>query len=69
VGDVGLAVTLRSAAVLALGALTARWLAMELAAYAGHRILPPGPPPRDSPRAPGHMPGPFDARGANRWNE
>ena len=52
--------TLRRAALLVLAALTARWLAMELAAYAGHRILPPGPPPRESVRPPGHMPGPFD---------
>ena len=37
-----------------------RWLALELAAYAGHRLLPRGPAPRHSPRAPGRMPGPFD---------
>jgi hypothetical protein len=30
-----------------------RWAAMELASYVGHRILPLGPPPKDSPRRPG----------------
>lgn len=40
-----------------LGLWFGRWLAMELASYAGHRLLPPGPPPRDSPRRPGWMPG------------
>jgi hypothetical protein len=33
---------------------------MELAAYAGQRLLPKGPPPKDAPRPPGWMPGPFD---------
>ena len=60
-GDVGVAVTFRRAILLVVGLLTLRWLAMELAAYAGHRLLPPGPPPRDSERPPGHMPGPFDS--------
>jgi hypothetical protein len=46
--------------LLALGLWVGRWLACLLASYAGHRLLPPGPAPKDSPRAPGHMPGPFD---------
>jgi len=29
---------------------------MELASYAGHRLLRPGPPPRESARRPGWMP-------------
>ena len=33
-----------------------RWLAMELASFAGHRLLPRGPAPKDSPRRPGWMP-------------
>jgi hypothetical protein len=37
---------------LALGLWFARWAALELASYAGHRVLPPGPP-RDSVRKPG----------------
>ena len=46
--------------VLAAAALwTGRWLALQLAAYAG-RKLPRGPAPKESKRAPGHMPGPFD---------
>jgi hypothetical protein len=28
---------------LAVGVWIARWAAMELASYAGHRLLPPGP--------------------------
>ena len=36
-----------------LGLVFARWLALELASFAGHRLLPPGPPPVDSPRQPG----------------
>jgi hypothetical protein len=39
-----------------LGVWVARWAAMELASYAGHRLLPPGPPPKDSERRPGWMP-------------
>jgi hypothetical protein len=53
-------VTLRRLALLALGLWVARWLALELAAFAGHRLLPKRPPPVDSPRPPGWMPGPFD---------
>jgi hypothetical protein len=37
-----------------------RWAAIQLAAYAGRHWLPVGPPPKDSPRQPGRMPGPFD---------
>jgi hypothetical protein len=35
-----------------------RWAAGELAAYAGRRLLPPGPPPIESAQPPGWMPGP-----------
>jgi hypothetical protein len=45
--------------VVLVAAWIARWLAMELAASAGH-LLPKGPPPKDAPRPPGWMPGPFD---------
>ena len=38
-----------------------RWLALELAAWSGHWGRP-GPAPKDSPRAPGLMPGPFDLK-------
>jgi len=52
----------RRALALAAAAWVARWLALELASLAGHKLLRPrpGPPPLDSPRAPGWMPGPFD---------
>ncbi len=43
---------------LALLAWLARWAAGELAGYAGRHWRKPGPPPLESPRAPGHMPGP-----------
>ena len=46
--------------LLGLGLWVLRWLARELASLAGHRLLPKGPPPAASPRAPGWMPGPFD---------
>ena len=49
----------RLALKLAAGAWVLRWAAMELAAYAGRHWRSPGPPPKDSPRAPGWMPGPF----------
>ena len=52
--------TLRRAVALAAAAWIARWLALELASLAGHRLLPPGPSPLDYPRPPGWMPGPFD---------
>ena len=49
--------------VLAAAALlVVRWAAMELAAYAGRHWLPVGPPPIESRRRPGWMPGPFDER-------
>jgi hypothetical protein len=35
-----------------------RWAAQELAAYSGRHWQAPGPPPRDSARAPGRLPGP-----------
>ena len=41
-------------------AYVARWAARELASYAGRRWLQPGPPPLESKRQPGLMPGPFD---------
>jgi hypothetical protein len=53
-------VTFRRLALLALGLWVARWLALELASLAGHKLLPRGPAPVDSPRPPGWMPGPFD---------
>jgi hypothetical protein len=46
---------MRRLAAVALAVWVGRWLAMELASYAGHRLLPPGPPPKDSPRRPGWM--------------
>ena len=46
----------RRLAYVALGLWVGRWVAMELASYAGHRLLPPGPPPRESARRPGWMP-------------
>jgi hypothetical protein len=52
--------SVRRVLALAAAAWVARWLALELAAFAGHKLLPPGPPPRQSPRPPGWMPGPFD---------
>jgi hypothetical protein len=53
---------LRRLALVALALWIVRWAALHLAAYAGHRLLPPGPPPKDASRAPGWMPGPFDWR-------
>jgi len=43
-------------AYVAFGVWIGRWLAMELASYAGRRLLPPGPPPKQSARRPGRMP-------------
>jgi len=50
----------RRVVALAAAAWVGRWLALELASLAGHKLLPPGPPPRESPRPPGWMPGAFD---------
>ena len=41
---------------------SARWLLRQLASRAGHSWLPPGPPPRESVRPPGWMPGSFRER-------
>src|SRR5262249_27824244 len=41
---------------------TTRWFLRKLASYAGNRWLPPGPPPRESVRPPGWMPGTFRER-------
>ena len=38
-----------------------RWAAGELAAYAGRHWQLHGPPPRESPRKPGWMPGPTES--------
>jgi hypothetical protein len=46
----------RRVALLAGGLWVARWAAMELASFAGHRLLPKGPPPSASGRKPGWMP-------------
>jgi hypothetical protein len=46
--------------VLVATAWVVRWAAMELAAYAGRHWQRRGPAPKDSPRQPGRMPGPFD---------
>jgi hypothetical protein len=46
----------RRLAYVVLGLWLGRWLAMELASYVGHRLLPPGPPPKESARRPGWMP-------------
>lgn len=39
-----------------------RWAAEELVAYSGRHWQAPGPPPRDSPRAPGWLPGPSEEK-------
>lgn len=46
---------------LAAAAWLLRWLAGEVASYAGRRWLRHGPSPRESPRKPGWMPGPSEA--------
>ena len=38
----------------------AYWAAKEVVAYAGRHWRDYGPPPKNSPRPPGWMPGPFD---------
>jgi len=43
--------------VLAVAIWIGRWVAMELASYAGHRVLPRREP-RPDDRVPGEMPGP-----------
>ena len=43
---------------LGVAAWILRWAAEELAAYSGRHWQAPGPPPRDSPRRPGLVPGP-----------
>jgi hypothetical protein len=45
---------------LALGFWVLRWAAQELAAYAGRHWQRPGPPPRESARRPGWLPGPSE---------
>ena len=47
---------------LAVAVWILRWAAEELAAYSGRHWQVPGPPPRDSPRAPGWLPGPSAAK-------
>ncbi|HYT51300.1 MAG TPA: hypothetical protein VEL10_03740 [Gaiellaceae bacterium] len=47
---------MRRLAYVALGLWVGRWAAMELASYAGHRLLPSGLPPTESSRRPGWMP-------------
>jgi len=43
---------------IALAAWIVRWVSRELAAYAARHWRAAGPPPIESTRAPGHMPGP-----------
>jgi hypothetical protein len=45
---------------LGFGLLLLRWAAEELAAYSGRHWQRPGPPPRDSARRPGWLPGPSE---------
>jgi hypothetical protein len=45
-----------------VGLWLARWAAGEVAAYAGRHWRKHGPPPIESPRAPGWMPGPSVGR-------
>ncbi len=45
---------------LGLGVWLLRWAAEELAAYSGRHWQRPGPPPRDSARRPGWLPGPSE---------
>jgi hypothetical protein len=46
----------RRVAILAATFWAARWAAMEVASFAGHRLLPKGPAPSLSRRKPGLMP-------------
>jgi hypothetical protein len=45
---------------LGVGLWLARWAARELVAYSGRHWQRPGPPPRESPRRPGWLPGPSE---------
>jgi hypothetical protein len=45
---------------LGIAVLLLRWAAEELAAYSGRHWQRPGPPPRDSARRPGWLPGPSE---------
>lgn len=47
---------MRRLAYAALAVWVGRWAALELASYAGRKLLPEGPPPKDSERQPGLMP-------------
>ena len=51
---------IRKLLVLGLAFWILRWIALELAARAGNRWLERGPPPIESDRAPGWMPGTFN---------
>jgi hypothetical protein len=53
-------VSLRRLLAIAFGLVVVRWAALELASFAGHRLVEPGPPPVESARQPGRMPGPLD---------
>jgi hypothetical protein len=52
-------VTIRRLLAFAAAAYVGRWFLRGLASRAGHRWIPPGPPPRESLRPPGWMPGTF----------
>ena len=45
---------------LGLAVWILRWAAEELVAYSGRHWQKPGPPPLESERAPGWMPGPTE---------
>jgi hypothetical protein len=45
---------------LGIGLWLLRWAAQEIAAYSGRHWQQPGPPPRDSARRPGWLPGPSE---------
>jgi hypothetical protein len=45
---------------IGLGLWLLHWAAQELAAFAGRHWERQGPPPRDSPRRPGWLPGPSE---------
>ena len=54
---------MRTVVKLALGFWVGRWAVGELAAYAGRHWREHGPPPIESERAPGWMPGPRSNEG------